>query len=500
MKKTKINFQRLKMFPQLSSRDTVCLNISSDILKLACSKASPKRREIVSLANRGIKGLPDEEISSIVRASFDNLSLRDPKVISIISAHSTITRNIEIPSQDSNEINEIINLQAGRHTPYSRDEIIIDYLNLGTHKKHYTKILLIIVTLSIVRRQMEILENAGLKTENVYFAPEVISQVYAKDLKLGLESCVFTLINIDTNFTDFVIASGGKLIFTRNIPIGSQQLINEKDRYQIRFVEEVKRSIEAYANEQIDKDSEKFILRGAAEDNSDIKDMLVQRLGKQISFSPYFKNINISDSALKSASANKSVSFLDVIAPLIATSRIETNFIPEEIKLRKIFEEKSKDIVRIGMLAMIILALIGGFFLSKIYFKGAYLSNLSKKYEPINEEAKSLEKTFSRVEAVKYYLKDRGISLEILNEIYSLLPMDMRLKDIRLGTEGKFTLGGNSRTMTTVFSFIGNMEESKYFKNVETRRTTKRKELDEELVDFEIVCIISEEAIRREQK
>lgn len=498
MKKPKINLRKLKMFPQMSSRDVVCINLSSDILKLACSRISSKKSEIFSLASREIKGVSDEDLSRIIKTSFESLKLEDPEVITIVSAHSTITRNIEIPSQDPNEIKEIINLQAGRHTPYSREEIIIDYINLGTHKKHYTKILLIIVTLDIVRRQIEILDRAGFKTENVFFAPEVMSQVYAKNLRLGLESSVFTLMNIDTNFTDFIIISNSKIIFTRSIPIGSQQLINEKDRYQIRFVEEAKRSIEAYANEHIDKPSDKFILTGAAEDNPDIKEMLVERLGVPIIFSPYFENINISDNALKEATTNKTISFLDVISPLIATGRIETNFIPEEIKLRKLFEEKSKDLVKIGILIMITLALIGGTFMSKIYFKSAYLSSLTKKYEPINEEAKTLEETFFRVDAVKRYLRNRGVSLEILSELYSLIPADMRLKDIRLAAEGKFTLGGNSKTMATVFSFISNMEESKYFKNVETRRTTKRKELGEELVDFEIVCIISEDSIRKQ--
>lgn len=500
MKKPKISFQNLKMFPHLSSKDVICLNLSSDILKLACSRVSSKRKEIFSLSCREIKGLPDEEISKIIKTSLNNLKLNNPEVINVISGHSTITRNIEIPSQDPSEIKEIIDLQAGRHTPYPREEIIIDYINLGTHKKHYSKILLIIVTISVVRRQIEILDKAGLKAENVFFAPEVMSQVYARNLKLGLETSVFTLLNIDANFTDFLIVSNGKLIFTRSIPIGSQQLINEKDRYEIRFVEESKRSVEAYVNENIDKAPEKFILTGAAEDNPDIKEMMDQRIGMSVNFSPYFQNISISESALKSAKANKGISFLDVITPLVTTSRIETNFIPEEIKLRKLFEEKSRDIVKIGILSMVIIALLGGFFISKIYFKSAYLSNLSKKYKPISEEAKSLEKTFSRVEAVKHYLKGRGLSIEILSELYNILPAEMRIKDIRLSAESRLTLAGNSRTMATVFSFISNMEESPYFKSVETRRTTKRKEMDEELVDFEIVCMISPEDVFKKQR
>jgi len=46
--------------------------------------------------------------------------------------------------------------------------------------------------------------------------------------------------------------------------------------------------------------------------------------------------------------------------------------------------------------------------------------------------------------------------------------------------------------MGTVFSLIGNMEESNKFKKVESRRTTKRRDGDQEVVDFEIICTLED--------
>ena len=44
-----------------------------------------------------------------------------------------------------------IDLQAGRHTPFSREEILMDYLNIGTYRKNYTEVLLVIVNSNAVR-------------------------------------------------------------------------------------------------------------------------------------------------------------------------------------------------------------------------------------------------------------------------------------------------------------------------------------------------------------
>lgn len=95
---------------------------------------------------------------------------------------------------------------------------------------------------------------------------------------------------------------------------------------------------------------------------------------------------------------------------------------------------------------------------------------------------------------IKREIKDRHIGLEALFELYNLIPTDIQLSGIKFNLKGRFSIEGNSRTMGTVFSFIGDMEESKFFKNVESKRTTKRKEGDEEIVDFEIICTLEQGA------
>lgn len=484
----------MKVFPHIGIKDMVCVSLSGDNLKLAYAKVSPTRKELVDLVSYEIQGLSDEEIVKSIRSSLDSLKLFSPEVIVTIPSHATIAKNIEIPSLDAEEIREIVDLQAGRHTPYSREEIIIDYINIGAYRENYTKILLIIVTLSVVRRQIEILEKAGLRIEKVYFTPEAITRFSSNALKLGQGGIVQTLVHVDANFTDFINIIKGEVIFVRSIPIGRQHLSGEPERYQMRFVEEVKKSLETYQSEDIGALPEEIILTGSIREGGELQELLSKMLYIPVRFFPYLTYAPMSSEELKKSLSAGQDSFLDVIAPLINSDRVRINLIPEDIKLRKRFEEKSKDLVTAGVLVMTILAMLCLGLISRVFFKATYLKNLTDTYDPVVQSSKRLEKSFSQMRLVKRELKNRDIAMEVLAELYNLIPRDIQLNGIKLASNGRLSIDGNSRTMGVVFSFIGDMEESEFFKNVESKRTTKRKEGDEEIVDFEIICVLENES------
>jgi len=106
----------VNVFPHIGIRDIVCVSLSGDNLKLVYAKISPTRKEIVDLVSYEIQGLSDEEITKSIQSSLNSLKLSSPEVIIIVPPHATIAKNIEIPSLNEQEIKEIVDLQAGRHT------------------------------------------------------------------------------------------------------------------------------------------------------------------------------------------------------------------------------------------------------------------------------------------------------------------------------------------------------------------------------------------------
>ena len=488
-----INIKKLNPLSAIASRELVGIELRSQYLTVAHARASISKREVVNLLKRDINNSSDDDISRIISSSVKELKAKDPYIINVIPSHLSITKNIEIPSTDAREIKEIINLQAGRHTPYSREEIIIGYIEIGTYKNSYTKILLVIVARNIVKRHYEILDKAGLKLESVLFAPEGLAWSASKLFKLETQDAPLSLIHIDEAFTDFTVIFRNKPIFIRSISIGAKALAAERERYQPNFIEELKKSLEAYQNEDIEKSPWLIILSGAVEEIKNMESALSDALRFPVRIMPYYINSSVSGEAFKAASVEKQMSFLNVLTPLLAWGELKVDLTPEEIKLRKALEERGKDLIKTGVFVLTTIVLFFFILLSKIYFKSAYLKNLSARYKSLGEEAMELEKDFTKVSQIRRYLESRGVTLEVLAELHRIIPDNLELEDIRLEDQGKFSVKGTADSMSTVFSFVDAMEKSKYFKDAKTKHTTKRKEGTIDVTDFEITSLLEKQ-------
>jgi Tfp pilus assembly PilM family ATPase/Tfp pilus assembly protein PilN len=490
---------QLQKFNPLSGRgrEVVSIDMSGSTLKIAHVKSTATKKEVVNLLSRNISGLPDDEIPKVIRASYNELKVKNPAIVTLVPSHLAITKNIEIPSVNPQEIREIINLQAGRHTPYSREEIIVGYIDIGTYKRSYTKILLVIVARAVVKKQFDMLERVGLRSSRVFFAPEGLAHILSKVSKSEAENLPTIVVHIDEDVTDFIIVLRERAAFIRSIPIGARHLTDEKERYQAKFAEELKRSLEAYQSEDIDRSPTTLVLTGAVQESKDLEPVLNDTLRMPIRVIPYLRNLQISVDAFKAASGAKRASFLHVIAPLLVWEKMRVNLIPEEVKLRKVVEERGRDLIKTGILVLTLFVLVLSLLMSRIFFASAYLKKLSAKYQALQKETQALEKDYTRASLVRSYLMRRGCSLEVLTELYDSAPLELEFSDIKFDNEqARFSLKGTAQSMSAVFFFVDNMVKSKHFKDVKTKYTTKRKEGPRDVVDFEVNCVLKKELER----
>ncbi len=477
----------------MSHKEIVCIDIGQNDVRIAYARTIPNAREVQSLFDLNISGLADEEIGRAIKASLDDLKLKNPYVINIIPPQQVITKNIEIPSTKPAEIKDILNLQAGRHTPFSREEIIVDYIVIGTFKHSYTKLLLLIAGRDTIKRQFEILNKAGIKLEKVALLSEALASFVPKTLRLNTEGAPAGILYIDENFSNFTVSMRNRPIFVRNIPIGAQQMIDGGSEYQLKYAEEIKRSLESYQSEDIEKNPHTLIVTGAVFELKELEAILNNNMPTPFRITSLYQNIAISDEAARTADTAKRFSFLDVIAPLFAWESLKVDFVPEEIKLRRTVEKRARELIKSGILILAAFVLVFSILVSKIYFKGFYLEKLKKEYESQHKEAKTLESAFTKVSIARDHLVNRGYSLETLSALHELIPHDILLNDVQFDMKDKFSIKGTAESMSTVFSFVDSLEKSEYFKDVKTRYTTKRKEDSRDVTDFEIVCVLEKE-------
>ncbi len=488
--KTKIKLPPLAI-PAVSRKnkqDMVCFEIDEDHLKIAHVHSTQLKREVINLVSREIRGMGDEEIVAFIVQTMTGFGLRDPRAFISVPLYQVITRSIEIPSQDPEEIREIVNLQASRHTPYARADIIIDTLNLGQVRENYTKVLLVIVPKEVVGRQIKMLEAAHLKLEKVFFPPEGICQAFSKILNAESSDTVNGVVHMDWGFTSFIVVQKNKILFVRGIAIGANHLLEEKEVYHDRFVDELQKSLESYAGDEIGPEPKTLYLTGVVAEITELDELFTETFHIPIKHQAYFNYFSISPAAKQTATASQQTSFFNLIAPLLLYDKMQIDLTSEEKKLKIQLEQRGRQMLMTGVLSLLLVTLLCASFFSKMYFKDTYLDRLAARYGPVKEDAKGLEKVFAKTQLVKDYLAVRGRSLEALTGLYDTIPDDVRVSNVKYDGGDKFTIKGTSSTMASVFTFVTNLERSNQFQTVKTKYVTNRNESGVDLADFEIAC------------
>lgn len=469
-----------------SDKDYLCVSFSETNIKIAHLKVSPAVKEVVAVAKRDIRGIAEEEWPQLVKSVVADFNVKNPEVICAISPNVTTTKNIEIPSLDPQEIKSIINLQAGRHTPYSREEIILDYINIGVYQRNYSKIFLVIVNRNVIKKQLGILEQAHLMVQKIIFAPESAARFYSTVLNLSGTEIPTGVLNINSAFADFIIEFKGTVITCRSIPVGMEHILKEGPIAYERLVAELKKSIESYQGEDIEKIPDNYILTIDTSHIKDLQPILKKELNANVKIVPYLDSLKVNQATRKVIMDSHDESFLDVIAPVITVAENKIDLLPEEVKMQHTIEEHGREVIKAGIFAIIILMFFCAVFFSKAYFKNAMLENLRSNYEEKRKNAESLEKISEKTRLVKDYLNSRMVSLDVLNELYRLIPDEIYLNAINLDEKGTLTIQGVSESMSRVFSLVSALEESDMFKGVKTTSTTAKKERGKDVAAFEL--------------
>ncbi len=470
-------------------RDYLSIYFSEQSIKVALVKSSGA---VVKVARREIAGASGDVLVKELKAALSGFNTNKINVLCVIPAGAATTKNIEIPSVDPEEIRSIIGLQAGRHTPFSRDEILVGHINLGSYQANYTKALLVIVNRNVVKERLSIFERAGLDVRQVAFAPEGIARFYAKALNLRKDSAPVGIIDIGAHSTNFIIESRGAAVTCRSIPMGIKHLETQGAEARDKLVGEIKTSVDSYRDEDIDKAPDYFLLTSGHNVVKDLQPSLAEALGVAVQVSPFIDQLKVGGGLKKKLQKDfEGDSLADVIAPAVSAAKSEINLMPEEIQLKRSVEESSREVMLSGVFVMVILILVGSILVTKIYFKESFLkNNLRAKYAGQHEEVGQLEEKLRKTKAVRDLMGSRLKGLGTLRGLYAIIPNDIYLNALNMTQDGVISMTGIAETTSRVYAFVSSLSESKYFDGVKTKSTTGKKDRGKDAVSFEIEFVL----------
>jgi Tfp pilus assembly PilM family ATPase len=470
-------------------RSQVVLEIGEQYVKAVYSQASIK--ENASLRHMLVykEGLTGEEITESIRNFIQTHSIaKDTQFVCIVPSCYAIYRNVEIPSVDKKEIDQIVDLQAGSHTPYPKNEIVIDYCRAGVVYERYSKIMLVIVKRDIILKRYELIKKAGCDIDEVCLAPEVEAKFLSEVLS-SKENSPLGVLHIDIMFSDFIIIQGGLCLYVRSIPYGALSLKTDSEDSKKLLADEIKKTLESYqansvaampssiyvAAEKILSESVVEALRGIS--GTDIKPFdytsLPENFGK----------------VLGNTDTGFSTTFLPAVSAVFTKDKNKMSFIPADIRMQNHIKKSSQDAMRLGLFSIILFVLFCAVILTNIALKDLYYKRICSEYAEEEQQVKKLEDITMRIRVIKEFLISKGASLNVLSELYSSMPEEVYLSSIKYMREGTLSFTGTANSMSRIFSLVTELENSVSFKDVKVDFTRSRRQAGQEVSDFGLTLI-----------
>lgn len=486
-------FPQNKKFIKFGHKTGVAaVEIGNDWLKVVQKNHARPGEAVYQISLTKLAQIKDS-VAGAVDGIFRDFGLNRQHVVAYIPRHLVTVRMLNLPATDPKEISDMINLQVGKQTPYSKEEIISSHKIIEIGAAGYAKVMLVIAARNIINERTDTLVKAGLDVKRVAISSEGVfgwfTAVYSQHLKLD-DSHGVALVDIDSNYSDFIVIRKGKMVFTRNIFIGANHLMQNSDEWRDKFVDELKRSFERYQSEEKNIKIEKIFLSGAGANIKGLDIILSASMDLPTESIDQLKNIRTQNSieALRAESFSF-VSLTQLLGVSVADKEPQIDLTTGEQKVQHLMDIKRKQLTVMGILIVSIVTMLSFLCLTDIYNKNVYLAKLKRMILKIGTEADDVEKMRTVISLVKKRLDFHGSSIEVISEIYSITPKEIYLTDINIDEKQAIILKGGGLAMSDVFKYVKKLEESDMFETVRTTYTTTKKDRDIEFAEFEISCM-----------
>jgi hypothetical protein len=404
-----------------------------------------------------------------------------------------MARYLRLPAILPEEIENMISFEVTKQVPYSREEIISDYKIIGVDNEGgYSDVMLVVLHKDEFSRLSTILNACGIVSSHIRLSSELISACLLNLFPQHFMKEAVCIVDIDADTTEILVVKDMKIEFSRVASAGALSLLKDESAqittWKEHLAEELKRSMQMYITDK----------RRPA--NNISKVLITGSSAVAESFNNYIKGyidvpsefINI----LSSIEMDHGTAEKKVIPPEVSISAVYgaffvsegLNLLLEEQRKNQRFQEGIKRLAAISLSVAGIVILLVLLFLVKFYNRSSALAETKKMLKEIGPVLKSTEDKLKRLKVVKQQFSEGSSSLDVLYNLYKLIPSNISLVDFEYDEDSRIVrFRGTATKMSEVFRLATILEESDRFSGVQTRSVSKL-QTKEELIDFQIRC------------
>jgi len=212
------------------------LDIGSSSIKMIELEGKLNNLNLVSL---GFENLPGDTIidgqimelnvvSDVIRSVCVNHQVNADRVVTGVSGHSVILKNIVLPAMSKEELEESIDWHAEEHIPYDLADVSLDY-QVTAETSESTHVLIAACKRERIDNIKQAIQLAGKSPVIIDVDTFALQNCYEVNYN-PTESDVVTLLNIGASTMNVNIVKGTRSLFTRDITVGGSQFTDVLQR------------------------------------------------------------------------------------------------------------------------------------------------------------------------------------------------------------------------------------------------------------------------------
>ncbi len=249
------------------------LDVGSSSIKMVELDGKMNSLNLVSL---GFENLPDNTIvdgqimelnvvSEVIQSVCTNHQITANQVVTGVSGHSVIIKNIVLPPMSREELEESIDWHAEEHIPYDLADVTLDY-QITAETAEATHVLIAACKRERIDNMKQAVQLAGKQPVVIDVDTFALQNCYEINYQPD-DSQIVTLLNIGASTMNVNIVKGTRSLFTRDITVGGSQFTDVLQRslgLSFQQAEAVKRGI-ADARDGIEEKSIEPLINNVTE-------------------------------------------------------------------------------------------------------------------------------------------------------------------------------------------------------------------------------------------
>jgi len=442
-------------------------------------------RQVTRVLALPVQNASPEEILQTFTEASEAEALNLSEVIVANPTHLSTVRIFSLPSTEPKEIRDIVDLQAEKHTPYAKDEILSDFSIIERSKGGYSRVMLVISHQDVIQRSVRLVESSQLLLDRVGCELEGLIHWYRQARKEAGPGRSL-IIDVDGNTTTLLVMQGKHPVFSRNVSTGTHHLEGNPAEASQRLISEVQRSIETLEAEGSAQRLQEVLLTGRLDRLNDLKAAIEKALQLPVSLVEPWQGITPTEELKKTITKLPALSYAGLAGMVQAKGEIELT--PHTLRLRQAFEARGRALVLFGCQCVAALILASGLIIGRVNKQYRYYEQLRKVHVDTRPESQYVETALGHMDFVDKRLALRGDFLDLVDTLAQLTLPEIQWNALTYTKDDTLLIKGTSEKLPKVYEFVAALESLPLFEEVSARRVARRTVEARDVTDFEVRC------------